>query len=110
MADQIARLEAIDGGLLNHTDGSAFERLADLERRDVAQAVDHAAAHIGIDRHPERCGQELADSGSGEATLDKFKILRTRQAGRAALQMDFAGCNGHGNLLYRNLRAVAHDW
>ena len=76
MLDEVAGLEAVVPGLLDDTDGIAFERLADLERRDIARAVDHAAAHIGIDRHPQRLDEELAVGERGQGLFDKGEIFR----------------------------------
>jgi len=57
---QVAGREAIARGRLDPANRPALQRLADLERRDVAFARPHAAAHVGIDRHPKIAHLDLA--------------------------------------------------
>ena len=93
MADVIADLEcrALAGG--DHlADGPALQGLTDLEGRHVAFTVNHAAAHVGVDRHPDVADENLALLGVGDRGLDIFEIVGGWHADGAAFQANFISC------------------
>ncbi len=110
MADHVAWFEVCVAGLLDHADRSAGQRLADLERRDIARGIDHAPAHVRINRHPQVADQQLAVGGVVKHGFDKLEIVFGRKAARAALQADFIRgdahiCSPFGNIA-RTRRAI----
>lgn len=75
--------------------GQALQGLADLERRHIAGTIVHAAAHIGIDRHPEVLHLDLAVARPGQLDRGQVEVGNLGHAHGTALQADFAR-DGHG--------------
>ena len=88
--DEIAALEPRIVGRDNFADGAALQRLPQLKGRDIARAIDHAAAHIRIDRHPQVLHLDFAGRGIWHRHGGQLEIFGTRHAGRAGFQTDFA--------------------
>ena len=57
-------------------DGAAFHHLADLDRRGVGRRVAHAAAHVGIEREPDRAQAPRPAPGFGTGNSSR----RSRRA------------------------------
>jgi hypothetical protein len=55
-------------------DRAAVHRLAELERREIAFHVVHAAAHVGIDAEPLVAHAHLAVGEVGERELLQLEI------------------------------------
>ena len=87
--DVLAFLEIGVVGTFHATDRAASERLADGEGRGVGLAVDHAAPHVGIDRHADVPDQYFAGTWAWHLHFADFKVLGLRHADRAASEYDF---------------------
>ena len=59
--------------------------------RVITRAVDHATAHIGVDRHPEILHLHFAKCGGGHGHRGELEIVRNGRADKAAFQTNFAG-------------------
>ena len=70
----------------------AADRTPARRRMRLAQP----AAHIGVDREPDRAGDDLARPGRRDRILDELEILRRGFAQRTAAQDDGAAGAGHG--------------
>jgi hypothetical protein len=57
------------------------------------RAVDHATAHIGVDRHPEILHLHFAKCGGGHGYRCEFEIVRNGRADNTAFQTDFPRCD-----------------
>ena len=60
------------------SDGSAGEGLADLEGRYVGLAIDHSAAHVGVDAHAEISNGDLAVLGFRHFGGDELEVILGR--------------------------------
>jgi hypothetical protein len=93
VADEVSHLQcrSLAGG--DHlSDGTTLKGLTDLERRNVALAVNHSAAHVGVDGHPDVPDQHLSVSRRGDGGLHVVEVLWGRHAHGAAFQADFVTC------------------
>ena len=92
--DEIAGLEGrvVRGDHL--ADGTAIKGPAQLEGRDIALHVVHAAAHVGIDGHPGVADLDLSCARRRQVNGGELEVGGGRQALRTAAQADFPGC-GH---------------
>src|SRR5882762_2440179 len=124
--DEIAWLKTGVLGCNNFTDRASLQHFARLERRApavhsrigrgnlsdfarwrcpaqwgvrvITRAVDHATAHIRVDRHPEILHLHFAKCGGGHGYRCEFEIVRNGRADNTAFQTDFTRC-GHGREL-----------
>ncbi len=65
------------------------QRLADLEGRDIALAVHHAAPHVGVDGDIAVADQDLARPRRRHGGLGQLEVVGGRQAVGAGFQADF---------------------
>jgi len=79
--------------------------------RVITRAVDHATAHIGVDRHPEILHLHFAKCGGGHGHRGELEIVRNGRADKAAFQTDFAGRDHDpkSQLLIRKRRSHGHQ-
>ena len=93
--DQITgrEIRAVAGHHFTH--GAALQRLANLERRDIAGPVIHAAAHIGVNAHEQVLHQHFADAGGWQGHAGHGKMFGSGHANGPGGQADFTGL-GHG--------------
>ena len=76
-------------GLDYLADGAASQRLADLERRRVGLAIDHAPAHVRIHGHADVLNQHLAFARFGQFGLAHGEVIGAGNAHRPTSQDDF---------------------
>ncbi|KOT02711.1 hypothetical protein DM50_3748 [Burkholderia mallei] len=67
---------------------SAHHHAAELDGRSIRGRVAHAAAHVRIERQPDRAQQHLARRGHGHRRRFGAEILRRGRALRARVQHD----------------------
>ena len=96
--DDVALPQPFRVAFHHHADGTALQRLADLERRHITRPVIHAAPHVGVDRHELVLHQHFAGARSSQFATGERKIFGGGHADRAAGKADFAG-NGHDGIL-----------
>ena len=72
-------------------DGGAFERLADLKRRDVRPDVVHAAAHVRVDGHVEVADEHLAVGRRRRLDPDEREVVGGRPAPGTRRERDHGG-------------------
>src|ERR1700730_10417613 len=82
----------------NLSDFARWSCVAHCEVRVITRAVDHATAHIGVDRHPEIFHLHFAKCGGGHGHRGELEIVRNGRADKAAFQTDFAGRDHDPNL------------
>jgi len=70
----------------NLTDFARWCCLAQWEVRVITCAVDHATAHIGVDRHPEILHLHFAKCGGGHGHRGELEIVRSGRADEAAFR------------------------
>ena len=75
-------------------DAVAAEWGASLEGLGVADAIAHAAAHVGIHRHEAVTDQDLPRFEGGEVGADNCEIVGHRQPYGPALEVYLASLHG----------------
>ena len=96
--DDVALPQPFRVAFHHHANGTALQRLADLERRHITRPVIHAAPHVGVDRHELVLHQHFAAARSRQFAVCECEIFGGGHADRAAGKADFAG-NGHDGIL-----------
>src|SRR5690348_6079508 len=91
MLDEVAGREAFRLALDYLSDRSAFERCAQLERRDVAFDVPHPPAHVRVDRKPAVAHSDHPLAERRKIDLLQLEIVGGRKSFRAALEVPGAG-------------------
>src|SRR5436309_4388452 len=94
----------------NLSDFARWCYLAQRKVRVITRAIDHATAHVGVDRHPEILHLHFAKRGGGHGHRGELEIIRTGRADKAFFQTDFAGRDHDrgSRLLIRQRRSRRH--
>jgi hypothetical protein len=70
-------------------DRAALHRFAQLKGGNIARAIDHAAAHIRVDCHPDVLHLDFAGRGVGHRYGGELEIFSTGHADGTGFQADF---------------------
>jgi hypothetical protein len=94
----IARLECRVSRFDHFADRAAFQRLADLERLNVAPTAGlHPPAHVRVYGHPQIADEDLPFLRRRHRHLNQFEMLRRGHPRRAGFQTNLtAGPVRHG--------------
>src|SRR5580704_9141624 len=97
---EVAHCEPGIGGCDHLAHGFTGHYLADLDRLGVGLLLAQPAAHVGVDRQPDRAGDDLAGTRGWDRVLDDVEVGPIGGAGRTAAQHNRAtdGVGGHGGV------------
>ena len=87
--DEIANLVVRMRGSRDAPDRAALQRLADLERRHIALAVIHPAAHVRVHRHPGIHDLYFTLAGRRHFNRLRLEVRKFRHAHRAGREGPF---------------------
>ena len=88
-ADKFACGDALRPAGQDLPDALTLHHLAEPDRRRVGGRIVHPAAHVGVERQPDRAHQDLARRKLRDGDLVELEVLRHRRALRSSRQQDF---------------------
>ena len=87
-ADEVACGNALRPAGQDLPDALALHHLAEPDRCRVGRRIVHPAAHVGVERQPDRADQDLARRKLRDGDLVELEVLLHRCAMGAARQQD----------------------